>query len=356
MHLAQLGWNSIFETEFAAYAASGWTPARVSRDHGALYAVIGESGEMQAQLAGKFKHAARSRAELPAVGDWVAMEARPKEQAATIHAVLPRRGQFSRKVAGATTEQQVVAANIDTVFLVAGLDQDFNLRRLERYLTAAYDSGATPVIVLNKADLCEDLPARLSEVESIAIGVSVHAVSAIETGTLDALRRHLCPGQTIALLGSSGVGKSTLTNALLGDQRQKTHAVRADDSHGRHTTTYRELIPLPCGALLIDTPGLRELTLWDNSDGVSHSFGDVEAFAARCRFRDCRHQSEPGCAVRAALADGRLDPARFENYQKLQRELAHLRCQQDYLAAQQEKNRWKAIAKLQRQYRLKGRR
>jgi len=249
MQLAQLGWNSAFETEFAAHAAAGLIPARVSRDHGSLYAVIGEAGEMQAQLAGRLKHAASSRAELPAVGDWVALGARPEERAATIHAVLPRRGQFSRKVAGTTTEEQVVAANVDTAFLVAGLDQDFSLRRLERYLAAAYDGGATPVIVLNKADLCDDLPAQLREVASIAIGVSVHAISAIDPGTLEPLRPHLRPGQTVALLGSSGVGKSTLTNTLLGDERQQTHAVRPDDSRGRHTTTYRELILLPRGAL-----------------------------------------------------------------------------------------------------------
>ena len=350
MHLAQLGWNSTFEKEFAAHAAIGLAPARVSRDHGSFYAVIGDGGEMQAHLAGRFRHAASSRAELPVVGDWVAIDARPAEQSATIHAVLPRRGRFSRKVAGASTEEQVVAANIDTVFLVMGLDHDYNLRRLERYLAAAYDSGATPVIVLNKADLCGDLPARRSEIDSISIGVTTHVISAIDPGSLTTLSPHLRPGQTIALLGSSGVGKSTLTNALLGDARQKTQAVRADDSHGRHTTTCRELMVLPCGALLIDTPGLRELAVWDQRDGVAHSFGDVEAFAARCRFRDCRHQGEPGCAVQAALADGQLDPGRFENYLKIQRELAHLHRQQDRLAAQKEKNRWKAIAKLQRQY------
>jgi ribosome biogenesis GTPase len=287
---------------------------------------------------------------LPAVGDWVAAIPRPGEAAGIVHAVLPRRSRFSRKVAGGITDEQVLAANMDTVFLVCGLDGDFNLRRIERYLAPAYDSGASPVILLNKADLCQDLAARLAEVEAIAAGAPVHAISAADNQNIDAVCQYLATGRTAAFLGSSGVGKSTVINRLIGQDRQRTGEVRTHDSHGRHTTTHRELILLDGGGMVIDTPGMRELQLWsDDSAAVDEAFEDVERLARACRFRDCRHEAEPGCAIRVAIEDGTLDPGRYDNYLKLQRELRFLERRRNQRFAQQEKDRWKHIHQLQKQ-------
>jgi ribosome biogenesis GTPase len=279
------------------------------------------------------------------VGDWVAIAARPEEGAATIHAVLPRKSRFSRKAVGGRTEEQMLAANVDTVLLVSGLDDDFNVRRIERYLTLAWEGGANPVIVLNKADLCEDIEGCLIKTESVAFGVPVLVVSAVDRQGLEDLRRHVGPGITSAFLGSSGVGKSSLINALLGEERQLVQAVRDDDSRGRHTTTRRELILVPDAGVVIDSPGLRELQLWIDEDSLKRSFEDVEEFVTQCRFGDCRHQSEPGCAVRAAIEDGTLDAARYRSYQKLQRELRHVARKQDQKARLLEKEKWKKISR-----------
>ncbi|NER83798.1 MAG: ribosome small subunit-dependent GTPase A, partial [Leptolyngbya sp. SIO1D8] len=247
------------------------------------------------------------------------------------------------------TEGQIVAANVDTVFLMSGLDQDFNLRRIERYLVMAWDSGAAPVIVLNKADLCSDLEEILSEVTAVAIGVPIHPISAVVGAGLDQLAPYLIPGQTVALIGSSGVGKSTLTNYLLGTHQQVTQAVRADDSHGRHTTTHRQLLPLPSGALLIDTPGMRELQLWASPSGLEETFVDIEALATHCKFRDCQHQQEPGCAVQAEIAAGDLTPGRLKSYQKLQREQQWIEARQNAHTPLNSKRRWKQLTKTIRQ-------
>jgi len=349
MNLTSLGWNATLDEQFRPYASKGWVPGRVSRTHGGRCFVLTDAGELLAETTGRLRHEADGPGGLPAVGDWVAVAARPAEGAATLHAILPRRSCFSREAAGGGAVEQVVAANVDTVLLVSGLDGDFNLRRIERYLTLAYSSGAVPVIVLNKADLCDDVDARVGQVETVACAVPVHPLSAAAGDGLDALHAYLKPGRTVALLGSSGVGKSTLINALLGFERQAVRAVRADDSRGRHTTTCRELIPLPTGALLVDTPGLRELRLWGDDEGLSGAFADVEALAARCRFRDCAHRDEPGCAVQAALADGTLDAARFESYLRLGRELRHLEAKQQRKVRLAEKARWKKLCKLQQE-------
>lgn len=324
MTLQELGWQSFFQEAFDDLAEADLFPARVTRQDRHHYVVLGEAGAYSATVSGKMREATRTRADFPAVGDWVAARPVPGEDVAVIHALLPRKSRFSRKVAGGTTEEQVVAANVDTVFLVSGLDHDFNLRRIERYVTLAWNSGATPVIVLNKADLCDDLDGRLVAVEAVAMGIDVLTVSAVSGEGLDALRVYLSPGATVAFLGSSGVGKSTLVNGLLGSARMKTHAVREDDSRGRHTTTFRELVPVPGGGVVIDTPGMRELQLWADEESLQGAFADVEALAEGCRFRDCAHETEPGCAVREALESGELDPGRFQGYQKLKRELAYL--------------------------------
>lgn len=344
--LAALGWDARWAGQMEPYLGRGWEPARVVCEHREAYVAAGASGDLRAELSGRFRHEHPARAEWPAVGDWVMAAPRAEEGAATVHAVLPRRSRFSRTAAGDRTEEQVVAANVDVVFLVTSLDGDFNLRRIERYLTVAWDSGARPVVVLNKADLCADADARVAEVEAAAPGAPVAVLSAATGRGVDALRALVPPGATGALLGSSGVGKSSLVNALLGRERQAVRAVRADDSRGRHTTTQRELIPLPGGGLIMDTPGMRELQIWSaDDDGLETAFADVEALAERCRFADCTHENEPGCAVRAALEDGTLDGGRFRSYAKLRREIRYQELRQDQSARQIEKTRWRGIAK-----------
>ena len=354
MNLEQLGWDAHFDTHFEAFRETGLLPARVTREHRQIYVVRTAAEELTAEVSGKLRHNAQRKSDFPAAGDWVAVEARPREGKATIHAVLPRRSAFTRHAAGDRTEEQVVAANIDTAFLVCGLDGDFNPRRIERYLTRAWDSGAAPVVVLNKMDMCADLPQCIEAAESAALGVPVLPVCATDSSGLDTLRAHLAPGKTVAFLGSSGVGKSTLVNALLGEERQTVHAVREDDSRGRHTTTHRELIALPSGALLIDTPGMRELQLWGDEEGLKRTFDDIDALARQCRFGDCRHGGEPGCAVQQALDEGELDAGRFRSYLKLQRELQYLERRQDQRAQLLEKAKWREIALAQRRMK-KGR-
>jgi ribosome biogenesis GTPase len=278
----------------------------------------------------------------------VVIRIRDGENTAMIHAVLPRKSKFSRKTVGAKTQEQIIATNVDTVFLISGLDGDFNLRRIERYLILVWESGANPVILLNKADLCTDVEKRREEVESIALGVPIVVLSALNNQGLDTLAPYLGKGQTIALLGSSGVGKSTLTNQLAGKELQAVQEVRQGDDRGRHTTTHRELIVLPSGGLIIDTPGMREIQIWAGDEGFQETFADIERFAQQCRFQDCQHECEPGCAVRQALEDGTLDYQRFLSYQKLQKELDYLARKQDQKAYLAEKERWKKITKSMR--------
>ncbi|CAH0343815.1 ribosome small subunit-dependent GTPase A [Bacillus sp. CECT 9360] len=344
MNLKQLGYDKFFEEHFASVAEGNYSVGRVALEHKRMYRLFTEEGELLAEVTGKLRYQASERQDFPAVGDWVVITARPEEQKATIHSILPRKSKFSRKQAGNTTEEQIVAANVDTVFLVNALNADFNLRRIERYLLMAWESGANPVIVLSKADLCENIAERISDVERIAIGVPIHAISAEKNNGLDQLAPYLTEGKTVALLGSSGVGKSTLTNALYGEDKQAVKTIREDDDKGRHATTHRELILLKNGGIVIDTPGMRELQLWDADESLSHSFSDIEVLAAQCRFRDCQHTTEPGCAVQLALNDGTLDNERYSNYVKLQRELAFLARKEDQRAALAEKARWKKIA------------
>lgn len=329
MGLKELGWNGYFAALWEGCAKPGWVAARVVSQQRGLWRAAGEFAECWAEASGTLRADAEEGGEWPAVGDWVAAEMLDGGGRALIHHVLPRRGKFARKVAGRRVEEQVLAANIDVALLVMALDGDFNLRRLERYLAQSWDSGAKAVVVLNKSDRCEELAARIANVEEIASGVPVLPVSALEGAGFDALREFLVTGQTVVLLGSSGVGKSTIVNRLLARDAQTTQAVRDDDSRGRHTTTARELFALPGGALVIDTPGLRELTLWDAGEGVQRVFSDIEELASQCRYRDCGHTGEPGCAVLTAIADGRLDAARLESRRKLEREQEFLQRKMD---------------------------
>jgi ribosome biogenesis GTPase / thiamine phosphate phosphatase len=344
--LFALGWNEFFATRFQQYAEGDYEVGRVALEHKNFYRLYTARGEVIGEISGKLRHEAMQRAELPAVGDWVVIRLRSEGDKAMIHAVLPRKSCFVRKAAGSKTEEQVVGANIDTVFLVTSLNHDFNLRRIERYLAVAWESGARPIVILTKADLCDEVEARLDEAGSIAFGVPVHAVSVVLPDALEELQQYFKPGETIALLGSSGVGKSTLVNHLLGCESMRVQEVREHDDRGRHTTTHRELIVLPRGGLVLDTPGMRELQLWDGADGLERTFDDIEAFAARCYFGDCRHQEEPQCAVREALDEGLIDEERYLSYEKLRKELAHLIRKQDVRVRLAEKQRWKKLSRL----------
>src|ERR1044071_1540771 len=344
--LSNYGWDEFFETHFQTYSADDYKAGRVVLEYNHLYRVYTEQGELLADVAGKLRLEAASRADLPVVGDWVVVQPRSEEGKATIHAVLPRKSKFVRKVAGSRTEEQIVGANIDTVFLVTSLNQDFNLRRLERYLVVALESGARPVIVLSKADLCDQVEEQLAEIQTVAKGVPVHAISVLQQGGLDELTPYFRKGETVALLGSSGVGKSTLINHLIGRDLQKVREVREHDGRGQHTTTHRELILLPQGGLVLDTPGMRELHLWDGEESLHQAFDDIEELAASCYFSDCQHHEEPRCAVREAVAEGRIDAARFQSYEKLQKELKHVARKQDINAQITEKKKWKKLSRL----------
>jgi ribosome biogenesis GTPase len=339
MNLQTLGWDNFFDRNFEQFRQREFSPARIAVVQKQIYFVYNEHGEGTAKLSGKFRYHAHANKEFPAIGDWVAI--RPGEPLATIQALLPRRNCLTRKlssvggakvriidgqktvVAGAT-EEQVIAANIDTIFVVMGLDGDFNLRRIERFLTVLHNRGIPPVIVLNKADLCADIEGHREQVESITESVPIHVVSALEHQGLDRLEPYLASGKTVVFLGSSGVGKSTIINSLLGQERQKTGAVNEATGRGRHVTTYRELILFPTGGMLIDNPGIRALKLWADQEGVSESFKDIEELFAQCRFRNCTHTTEPGCAVQEALENGILDRRRYNNYRKQTREVRYL--------------------------------
>ncbi len=318
---AKQGWGPDFEKAMAPYAAKGLEPARVTLVYRKQLKVLSHRGEHWARTGGRLIHKAESVGDLPAVGDWVAARI-PESGEALVQAVLTRRSAFVRKVAGENAVPQVLATNLDTVLVVMGLGRDFNLRRLERYMTLAWESRATPVVVLNKRDLADDLEELLAEVKGITRGAAVYAVSALTGEGVEPLQSLVGSGKTVVLFGSSGVGKSTLVNRLAGTTVM-TGEVR-DDGRGRHTTTRRELLILPGGGAVIDTPGLREVQMWAAEGGLAKTFDDIELLGKGCKFSDCRHQAEPGCAVKAALEDGTLDEIRFESWLELQREIEWL--------------------------------
>ena len=346
-HLLDMGWNSFFENSFLELDDVALVPARIVEESRIIYRVRSARGEYPAQIAGKIRYLAQARGDFPAVGDWVAIAPTEGSQA-RIECILPRKTKLSRKVAGRELSEQIVAANVDTVFVVSSLNREFNLRRIERYLTLVWDSGAAPVVLLNKADLCADAGAQASEVEGIAPGIPVLPLSALQGGGVESVRNYISPGGTAAFVGSSGVGKSTIINALLGATSLRVQPVREDDDRGRHTTTSRQMIFLPGGGIVIDTPGMRELQLWDSEQGLSRAFEDIEALAKNCKFRNCAHGGEPGCAVEAAILGGRLEAERLENHRKLQAELRFQERKANPEVARQEKERWKKIHKAMR--------
>ncbi len=345
--LTRIGATAGLRAEVEAYAERGCELGRVSAVHREQYRIYTAAGERKAEAIGALLYRAAGAADLPAVGDWVAAQPTSPGEA-MIHAVLPRRTKFSRRAAGPRAEEQMIAANIDVALIVCGLDHDFNPRRIERYLTLARESGAESAVILNKADLCDDPGAGVAQVVRLAGGAPVVAICARSPESAGVVLELIGKGGTAALLGSSGAGKSTLVNQLLGEQRQRVQEIRESDGRGRHTTTFRELLPLPAGGALIDTPGMRELALWAGPESLDASFSDIAGIAEGCRFRDCAHGVEHGCAVQAAILSGALEPGRWSSYQKLQAEIDYQDRKTNPAAALALKQRWKKIHKAMR--------
>lgn len=341
MNLESLCADARVRAAFQPYLHRGLALARIAAAQRDLYRILTESGEFAAEPSGALWYASADAASMPCVGDWIAARIVDPEQA-IIEAVLPRRSCFYRRAVGKREERQAIAANLDLVFLVCGLDGDFNLRRLERYLTLSAESGVEPVIVLNKSDVCADPAARAREVAAVT-PKPVVTLTALAPDGIAPLQPFLALSPTVALLGSSGAGKSTIANALLGERRLRTNAVRASDSRGRHTTTHRELILLPGGGALIDTPGMRELQLWAGAESVDEVFEEIAALAARCRFSDCSHSNEPDCAVAAALASGALAEDRWQSYRKLRAEAHRHEAMADAQVAREDKRKLKRL-------------
>ncbi len=341
-----VGWNSHFEKEFDDYAAKGFEAGRVIVENRNSYMLYTKHGEVSAEVSGRLLFTAESSSELPKVGDWVVITLFDTEEKAIIHNILKRKTKFSRNVAGKKTDEQIIATNIDVIFIVQGLDDNFNLKRLERTLVMVYESGAKPVVILNKADLCENLEDKIREVETANADVAVMAMSAKTSFGIEALNKIIKTDLTFAFVGSSGVGKSTLINQIIGQEIQKTCEVRQNDSRGRHITSKRELFVLPQGGCLIDTPGMRELQLWNADEGLSEAFADIEGMAVKCHFSDCSHTQEIKCAVLEAVDNGTLTDARYQSYIKLQKELGFLEGKQNTNSYLERKKKGKELQRL----------
>jgi ribosome biogenesis GTPase len=348
LKLEDFGWNTYFQDHRAKYQSDNLIPARVSFQGREIYRLMSEQGELRAEIAGSLRHESMASESLPACGDWVLADNPMGQDRTVIRFLLPWRTSFSRKQAGKAIGSQVVAANIDTVCLVSGLDSDFNPRRIERYLAIAWESGARPVIILNKADICLEVPSRIAEAMSLAPGVPVIAVSAMDGRGMEDILNYAEHGQTLALLGSSGVGKSSIVNRLLGRSSQEVREIDADTGRGIHTTAARQLFLLPSGGLIMDTPGMRELQIWSVDEGLGTAFEDIKALAEGCHFRDCSHRTEPGCRVRAAVDQGELDAGRLANYFKLCKEAHYIELKRTHSANWVEKDRWKKMARTAR--------
>ncbi|RPI17945.1 MAG: ribosome small subunit-dependent GTPase A [Ignavibacteriae bacterium] len=343
--LKSFGFKDFFKEHFSEFSENGFSPARVAVENKNNYILYSEFGELTAELSGKFYFNYEDKGDYPAVGDWVVIRPLPDEQKALIEHVLPRMNSFSRKAAGTKTDEQVIAANIDVLFIMTSLNKELNIRRMERYLTLALDRGLQPVVILSKADLCEDIDSKMMSMENIIKNIPVHIVSSVKKEGIDELKKYFEGNKTAAIVGSSGVGKSTFINALLGEDRLTVKDITAYKDKGVHTTSRRELILLPDGGMIIDTPGMRELQLWDGGDGLSDVFEDIEALFSNCKFSDCKHESEPGCAVREAIKSGELDEDRYNSYLKMQKEVNYFERRKDQKALLEEKKKWKKIHK-----------
>lgn len=342
-NLSLFGWDDFFEKQFSEFSKDGLSAGKVARENKNNYILYTQSGELSAELSGKFHFDAGSKEDFPAVGDWVAIRIIRDENKAIIEKLLIRKSKFSRKSAGIKTEEQIIASNIDYIFIVSSLNQDVNLRRIERYLTLIRENSIEPVIILSKADLCEDIDEKISSVKSIAPETDIHVISAASNTGIDELRKYFDGNKTAAVIGSSGVGKSTLINSLFGEEVMYVSDISLYKDKGRHSTTHRELILLPDGGMIIDTPGLREIQMWEGSDGVSETFHDIERLLGQCRFSDCKHKTEPGCVIKAAIEAGTIDEDRYRNYLKLQREIHYFENRNDKKAMLVEKKKWKKL-------------
>ena len=341
--LKSLGWNSFFEENSKSFKEKGLSFARVITEHKERYIIATEIGDLQAEVTGKLLYSSESAAVLPKVGDWVAVVIYEDEMKAIIHDLLPRKSVFGRKASGKKIQEQVIASNIDILFVVQSLDSNYNLRRLERYLTMAYEGNMEPVIILNKSDLCHDLNEKLQEVKNIFHNINSLAISAQTGFGINFIKELITEGKTCALVGSSGVGKSSIINSILGYNKQKVNDVRISDLKGKHTTTTRDLIILPCGGMIIDTPGMREFQLWNTEDGLESAFTEIEKLSPGCRFNDCSHIHETGCAVLNALQSGELSRERYDSYLKLRKEAEWIKRKTDPDEMKKHEQKWKKI-------------
>jgi ribosome biogenesis GTPase len=351
MGLLAYGWTDLFEKSFRELDRDGLEPARVVTENREIYRLYTAHGLREATLSGRLRHQARALPDLPVVGDWVAIDGRQDSNSpARIRAVLPRRTQLSRKAAGNPVREQAVAANLDCALLLMGLDGDYNPRRMERLVITVWESGATPVVLLNKQDLCDEAEQRQQDIEALLPGVPVHLASLVNGSGVFMIHALIHPGKTLVLLGSSGVGKTTLLNRLCGGDRFTTRTVREADQRGRHTTTQRQLVLLPGGGLVMDNPGIREIGLWNDTVGLDTTFADIADLAPHCRFRDCTHAQKPGCAVLEAVEKKALEVSRLDSYRALQQELRYLSLRQDAGARHQDRRRVAAIHRAARKH------
>lgn len=345
LDLNKLGWHAFFEKHLESINKEDFNIGRICTEQKESYRIFSQNGELSAVISGKFRNSCKSREDFPAVGDWVLFKKLEDENKGIIHSCLPRKSKFSRKVAGKETQEQIIASNVDFAFIVCALNYDFNLRRIERYLSLVWQSGATPVILLTKSDLCDDIEEKIIKVKDIAPYIDICAISNISTEGIEKLQKYFDDNKTVVLLGSSGAGKSSLINNLANEKIMKVSELRNNLEKGRHTTTHRQMIILPNGGLIIDTPGIRELQLWDAEEGISQTFNDIEEIAKTFKFSNCKHINEPDCAIQEAINAGSLDPKRFENYLKVQKEQEYLHSRQTQSLSQIERNKWKAIHK-----------